>query len=124
VDVDCSNRFWNSVKRCTLHPIVRFLQSHRREIGLPKLSPPLHAFTLTVIPKGTWPPPCPNQDKTFPLLVLLVLPSQHNPRVPTVQVWIKRLPIWSRLVVLDKSIGSEEWHTGPYTRGVILHSHT
>jgi hypothetical protein len=40
-----------------------------------------------------------------PLLVLLVLPSHHNPRVQNVQVQIKRLHIHSRVVVLDKSIG-------------------
>jgi hypothetical protein len=49
----------------------------------------------------------PKPDKTFPLLVLPVLPSHHNPRVQTVQVQIKRLPIQSRVVVLDKSLGKE-----------------
>jgi hypothetical protein len=39
-----------------------------------------HGFTLAVIPKGTRPPPWPNQDKTFPLLVLPVLPSHHTER--------------------------------------------
>jgi hypothetical protein len=28
-------------------------------------------------------------DKTFPFLILLVLPSRHNPRVQTVQVQIE-----------------------------------
>jgi hypothetical protein len=32
VDADYSNRFLNSTQRCTLYPLVRFLQSHRREI--------------------------------------------------------------------------------------------
>jgi hypothetical protein len=113
VDMDYSNRFLNSAQRCTLHPLVWFLQSHRREIWMPKLSLPLHDFTLAVILKGTRPPPCPNQDKTFPLLVLSVLPSHHNPRAQTVQVRIKRLPIHSRVVVLDKSIGKEWWQTSP-----------
>jgi hypothetical protein len=43
----------------------------------------------------------------FPLLVLPVLPSHHNTKVQTVQVWIKRLPIQSRVVELDKSIVKE-----------------
>jgi hypothetical protein len=49
----------------------------------------------------------PKPDKTFPFLILPMLPSRHNPRVQTVQVQIKRLPIQSRVVVLDKSIGKE-----------------
>jgi hypothetical protein len=93
VDMDYLNMFLNSAQMCTLYPVVWFMQSHRREIRMPKLSLPLHEFTLVVILKETRPPPCPNQDKTFPLLVLLVLPSHHNPGVQTVQVWIKRLPI-------------------------------
>jgi hypothetical protein len=53
---------------------------------------------VTSIPKPgqTIPPPCP-----------LGAPSHHNPRAQTVQVRIKRLPIQSRVVVLDKSIGKE-----------------
>jgi hypothetical protein len=31
----------------------------------------------------------PKPDKTFPFLILPVLPSHHNPRVRTVQVQIK-----------------------------------
>jgi hypothetical protein len=49
----------------------------------------------------------PKPDKTFPFLILPVLPSRHNPGVRTVQVQIKRLPIQSRVVVLDNSIGKE-----------------
>jgi hypothetical protein len=49
----------------------------------------------------------PKPDKTFPFLILSVLPSHHNPRVLTMQVQIKRLPIQSRVVVLVMSIGSE-----------------
>jgi hypothetical protein len=45
-------------------------------------------------------------DKTFPFLILPVLPSHQNPRVRTVQVQIERPPIQSRVVVLDKSIGT------------------
>jgi hypothetical protein len=49
----------------------------------------------------------PKPDKTFPLLILPVLPSHHDPGVRTVQVQIKSLPIQSRVVVLEKSIGKE-----------------
>jgi hypothetical protein len=49
----------------------------------------------------------PKLDKTFPLLILPVLPSHHNPGVRTIQVQIERPPIQSRVVVLDKSIGKE-----------------
>jgi hypothetical protein len=62
-------------------------------------------------------------DKTFPLLILPVLPSHHNPGVRTVQVQIERLPIQSRVVVLVMSIGSEGWQTGPYMRGQSFCSH-
>jgi hypothetical protein len=34
-------------------------------------------FTLAVIPKGTRPPPCPNQDKTFPSLSSLPLHDEQ-----------------------------------------------
>jgi hypothetical protein len=101
VDADYSNRFLNSAERCTLYTLVQFLQSHRREIRMSKLSLPLHDFTLPVIPKG-------NQDKTFPHLAHSVLPGHHNPRVQTVQVRIKRLHMQFRVVVLDKSTCSEE----------------
>jgi hypothetical protein len=56
-------------------------------------------------------------DKTFPLLILPVLPSLHNPGVWTVRVRIKWLPIQSRVVVLIMNTGSEGWQTGPYMRG-------
>jgi hypothetical protein len=49
----------------------------------------------------------PKPDKTFPLLILPMLPNHHNPRVRTVQVQIERPPIQSRVVVLDKSTGKE-----------------
>jgi hypothetical protein len=49
----------------------------------------------------------PKLDKTFPFLILPVLPSRHNPGVWTVQVQIKWLPIQFRVVVLVMSIGSE-----------------
>jgi hypothetical protein len=47
-------------------------------------------------------------DKTFPFLILPVLLTRHNPGVWTVQVQIKRLPIQSRVVVLDNSIGRSD----------------
>jgi hypothetical protein len=46
-------------------------------------------------------------DKTFPLLILPVLPSHHNPGVWTVRVQIEGLPIHSRVVVLVMSTCSE-----------------
>jgi hypothetical protein len=49
----------------------------------------------------------PKSDKTFPLLILPVLPSHHNLGVWTMQVQIECLPIHSRVVVLKVSIGSE-----------------
>jgi hypothetical protein len=62
-------------------------------------------------------------DKTFPLLILPMLPSLHNPRVWTVRVQIEWLPIQSRVVVLILSTGSEGWQTGPYMRGQSFCSH-
>jgi hypothetical protein len=49
----------------------------------------------------------PKPDKTLPFFILPVPPSRHNHGVRTVQVEIKRLPIQSRVVVLDKSIGKK-----------------
>jgi hypothetical protein len=62
-------------------------------------------------------------DKTFSLLILPMLPSQHNPGVRTVRVQIEWLPIHSRVVVLVMSTGSEGWQTGPYMRGQSFCSH-
>jgi hypothetical protein len=62
-------------------------------------------------------------DKTFPLLILPVLPNFHNPGVWTVRVQIEWLPIQSRVVVLILSTGSEGWQTGPYMRGQSFCSH-
>jgi hypothetical protein len=56
-------------------------------------------------------------DKTFPLLILPVLPNLHNPGVWSVRVQIEWLPIQSRVVVLIMSTGSEGWQTSPYMRG-------
>jgi hypothetical protein len=62
-------------------------------------------------------------DKTFPLLILPVLPILQNPGVWTVRVQIEWLPIQSRVVVLIMSTGSEGWQTGPYVRGQSFCSH-
>jgi hypothetical protein len=62
-------------------------------------------------------------DKTFPLLILPVLPSLHNPGVWTVRVQIEWLPIQSRVVVLIMSTCSEGWQTGPYKIGQSFCSH-
>jgi hypothetical protein len=62
-------------------------------------------------------------DKTFPLLILSVLPSLHNPGVWTVRVQIEWLPIQFWVVVLIMSTDSEGWQTGPYMRGQSFCSH-
>jgi hypothetical protein len=49
----------------------------------------------------------PKLGQNIPLLVLSVLPIHHNSRAQTVQDRIRRLPIQSRVVVLDNSIGKE-----------------
>jgi hypothetical protein len=58
----------NSAQRGTLYPLVRFLRSHRRGIRMPNLSLSSHVLTLTVIPEGVRPPPCPNWTKHSPSL--------------------------------------------------------
>jgi hypothetical protein len=62
-------------------------------------------------------------DKTFPLLILSVLPSLHNPAVWTVRVQIEWLLTQSQVVVLIMSIGGEGWQTAPYLRGQSFCSH-
>jgi hypothetical protein len=59
---------FNSAQRGTLYPLVRFLRSHRRETRMPDLFPSSHVLTLTVIPEGVRPPPCPNRTKHSPSL--------------------------------------------------------
>jgi hypothetical protein len=49
----------------------------------------------------------PKPDKTFPFLILPVLPIRHNLGVRTVQVQIEWMPIQSQVVVLVMSTGSE-----------------
>ena len=58
----------NSAQRATLYPLVRFLWSHRRETRMPNLFLSSHVLTLTVIPEGVRPPPCPNRTKHSPSL--------------------------------------------------------
>jgi hypothetical protein len=58
----------NSTQRGTLYPLVRFLRSHCRETQMPNLFLSSHIPTLTVIPEGVRPPPCPNQTKHSPSL--------------------------------------------------------
>jgi hypothetical protein len=59
---------FNSAQRGTLYPLVRFLRSHRRETRMPNLFLSSHVLTLTVIPEGVRPPPCPNRTKHSPSL--------------------------------------------------------
>jgi hypothetical protein len=58
----------NSAQRGTLYPLVWFLRSHRRETRMPNLFLSSHVLTLTVIPEGVRPPPCPNRKKHSPSL--------------------------------------------------------
>ena len=59
---------FNSAQRGTLYPLARFLRSHRRETRMPNLFLSSHVLTLTVIPEGVRPPPCPNRTKHSPSL--------------------------------------------------------
>jgi hypothetical protein len=52
-----SNPCHNSSISMDTNNLNRFLQYNHREIRIPKLSPLMHDFTLTTIPKGTRPPP-------------------------------------------------------------------
>jgi hypothetical protein len=58
----------NSAQRGTLYPLVWFLRSHRREARMLDLFLSSHVLTLTVIPEGVRPPPCPNRTKHSPSL--------------------------------------------------------
>jgi hypothetical protein len=58
----------NSAQRGTLYPLVQFLRSHRRETRMPNLFLSSHVLTLTVIPEGVSPPPCPNRTTHSPSL--------------------------------------------------------
>jgi hypothetical protein len=71
---------FNSTQRGTLYPLVRFLRSHRRETRMPDLFPSSHVLTLTVIQKESSHHHV-QIGQNFPLLILPVLPSLHNPEV-------------------------------------------
>jgi hypothetical protein len=58
----------NSAQRGTLYPLVWFLRSHRCETRMPNLFISSHVLTLTIIPEGVKPPPCPNRTKHSPSL--------------------------------------------------------
>jgi hypothetical protein len=58
----------NSAQRCTLYPLVRFLRYHRCKTRMSNLFLSSHVLTLTVIPEGVKPPPCPNRTKHSPSL--------------------------------------------------------
>jgi hypothetical protein len=60
VDTNYSNRFKLCAEGYTL-PTSLALQSHGQWDPNPKLFPSLHVLTLTVIPEGVRPPPCPNR---------------------------------------------------------------
>jgi hypothetical protein len=59
VDMNYSNRFRLCAEGYTL-PTSPALRSHGQWDPNPKLFPSLHVLTLTVIPEGVGPPPCPN----------------------------------------------------------------
>jgi hypothetical protein len=58
----------NSTQRGTLYPLVQFLRSHRCETRMMNLFLSSHVLTLTVIPEGVRPLPCPNRTKHSPSL--------------------------------------------------------
>jgi len=67
VDTDYSNRFKLCAEGYTL-PTSPALRSHGQWDPNPKLFPSLHVLTLTVIPEGVRPPPCPNRTNHSPSL--------------------------------------------------------
>jgi hypothetical protein len=79
----------NSAQRGTLYPLVRFLRSHRRETRMPNLFLSSHVLTLTVNTGRSQATAMSKPDKTFPLLILPVLPGLYNPEVWTVRVQIE-----------------------------------
>jgi hypothetical protein len=75
------------------YPLVRFLQSHHREIGVPKLFHLMQGLTLMVIPKGTRPPSPPKPGRQCsPSFSFRCSPSTDNPRVQSMQDQIECLP--------------------------------
>jgi hypothetical protein len=67
VDTDYSNRFELCAEVYTL-PTSPALRSHGQWDPNPNLFPFSHVLTLTVIPEGVGPPPCPNRTKCSPSL--------------------------------------------------------
>jgi hypothetical protein len=120
--MDYSNRFELCVEGYTL-PTSPALRSHGQWDPNPNLFLSSHVPTLTVIPEGVRPPPCPNWTKHSPSLSSRCSPAIITPGVWTVRVQIEWLPIQSRVVVLVMSTGSEGWQTGPYMRGQSFCSH-
>jgi hypothetical protein len=58
----------NSAQRGTLYPLVRLCDLMVNETRRPNLFPSSHVLTLTVIPEGVRPSPCPNRTKHSPSL--------------------------------------------------------
>ena len=67
VDTDYSNRFRLCAEGYTL-PTSPALRSHGQWDPNPNLFLSSHVLTLTVIPEGVRPPPCPNRTKLSPSL--------------------------------------------------------
>jgi hypothetical protein len=122
VDTDYSNRFELCAEGYTLPTSPVSAISPSWDPNVESLSflacPYLNGYTVRSQDTAMSKP-----DKTFPLLILPMLPSLHNPEVWTVWVQIEWLPIQSRVVVLIMSTGSEGWQTGPYMRGQSFCSH-
>jgi hypothetical protein len=88
VDTDYSNRFRLCAEGYTL-PTSPALRSHDQWDLNPKLFPSLHVLTLTVIPEGVRPPPCPNRtnhshslsSRCSPAFITLGLDRMNSDRV-------------------------------------------
>jgi hypothetical protein len=81
-------------------PISPALRSHGQLDPNPDLFPSLHVLYLNGYTRRSQATAMPKLDNTFPLLILPVLPSHHNPRAWTVQVQIEWLPIRSQWLYL------------------------
>jgi hypothetical protein len=117
IPVDTNFRIgFNSAQRGTLYPLVRFLRSHRRETRMPDLFISSHVLTLTVIPEGVRPLPCPNQTKLSPSLS-----SRCSPAFITLGLdrtssdWVTAHTVSSGCTI--KEYRKWRWQTGPYMRG-------
>jgi hypothetical protein len=80
VDTDYSNRFQLCAEMYTLPTSPVSVIPPSRDPSAGSLSF-LVRPNLNGHPEGVRPPPCPNRTKTFPLLILPVLPSLLNPGV-------------------------------------------